>query len=133
MRVTLPLFGARRDQRMQDQQDAADHDAGVGHVEVGPVVVDDVDLEEVDDGPGADAVVGIADCAAEDQREPEGGRSDAPPHAHEHDGYDEAIISSNEVPKGIFITSNHVLNFIYEKGADGKWTRLNRADFMAAQ
>jgi hypothetical protein len=48
-------------------------------------------------------------------------------------GYDEAIISSNETPKGIFITANHVLNFIYEKGADGKWTRLNRADFMAAQ
>jgi hypothetical protein len=48
-------------------------------------------------------------------------------------GYDEAIISSNETPKGIFITANHVMNFIYEKGADGKWTRLNRADFMAAQ
>jgi len=51
----------------------------------------------------------------------------------EHYGYDDAIISSNEVPKGIFITASHVLNFIYEKGSDGKWTRLNRADFMAAQ
>jgi len=51
----------------------------------------------------------------------------------EHYGYGEAIISSNEVPKGVFITSSHVLNFLYEKGADGKWTRLNRADFMAAQ
>ncbi len=51
----------------------------------------------------------------------------------EHYGYDEAIISSNEIPKGIFITENRVLNFIYEKGADGKWTRLNRDDFMAAQ
>ena len=51
----------------------------------------------------------------------------------EHYGYTEAIISSNEVPKGIFITTNHVMNFIYEKGADNKWTRLNRADFMAAQ
>ena len=50
----------------------------------------------------------------------------------EHYGYSEAIISSNEVPKGIFITANHVMNFIYEKGADGKWTRLNRADFMAS-
>jgi len=48
-------------------------------------------------------------------------------------GYGEAIISSNEVPKGIFITANRMENFIYEKGADGKWTRLNRADFMAAQ
>jgi hypothetical protein len=51
----------------------------------------------------------------------------------EHYGYSEAIISSNETPKGIFITINHVMNFIYEKGADNKWTRLNRADFMAAQ
>jgi hypothetical protein len=51
----------------------------------------------------------------------------------EHYGYGEAIISSNEVPKGIFITASHMMNFIYEKGSDGKWTRLNRADFMAAQ
>jgi len=51
----------------------------------------------------------------------------------EHYGYGEAIISSNEVPKGIFITASHMVNFIYEKGSDGKWTRLNRADFMAAQ
>ena len=51
----------------------------------------------------------------------------------EHYGYNEAIISSNEIPKGIFITANRMLNFIFEKGADGKWTRLNRADFMAAQ
>jgi hypothetical protein len=51
----------------------------------------------------------------------------------EHLGYNEAIISSNEVPKGIFLTASRMLNFIYEKGPDGKWTRLNRADFMAAQ
>ncbi|MCE0484535.1 MAG: hypothetical protein LV479_09890 [Methylacidiphilales bacterium] len=51
----------------------------------------------------------------------------------EHDGYDEAIISSNEVPKGIFLTANRMQNFLYEKSADGKWTRLNRSDFMAAQ
>jgi hypothetical protein len=48
-------------------------------------------------------------------------------------GYNEAIISSNEVPKGIFLTASRMLDFIYEKGPDGKWTRLNRADFMAAQ
>jgi hypothetical protein len=48
-------------------------------------------------------------------------------------GYAEVIISSNEVPKGMFITTNRMMNFIYEKGADGKWTRLNRSDFMAAQ
>jgi len=48
-------------------------------------------------------------------------------------GYGKAIISSNEVPRGIFITANRMANFIYEKGADGKWTRLNRPDFMAAE
>lgn len=51
----------------------------------------------------------------------------------EHYGYHEAIISSNEVPKGIFVTANRMLNFIYEKGTDGKWTRLNRADSMASE
>jgi len=51
----------------------------------------------------------------------------------DHAGYGDAIISSNETPKGVFITANHVLNFIYEKGTDGKWTRLNRADFMAME
>jgi hypothetical protein len=48
-------------------------------------------------------------------------------------GYHEAILSSNEVPKGIFLTASRMLNFIYEKGPDGKWTRLNRADFMVAE
>jgi len=51
----------------------------------------------------------------------------------ERAGYKEAIISSNEVPKGMFIYATHMLNFLYEKGSDGKWTRLNRADYMAAQ
>ena len=51
----------------------------------------------------------------------------------ERGGFNEAIISSNEVPKGIFFSANHMLNFIFEKGSDGKWTRLNRADFMAAE
>jgi hypothetical protein len=51
----------------------------------------------------------------------------------EHDGYNEAIISSNEVPKGIILTSSRMFNFIFEKGPDGKWTRLNRADFLAVQ
>jgi len=51
----------------------------------------------------------------------------------EKGGYTEAILSSNEVRKGIFLTANRMLNFIFEKGSDGKWTRLNRADFMAVQ
>jgi hypothetical protein len=48
-------------------------------------------------------------------------------------GYGEAILSSNEVPKGVFLTASRMENFIFEKGSDGKWTRLNRSDFMAAQ
>lgn len=51
----------------------------------------------------------------------------------EREGYAEAILSSNEAPKGIFITASRMWNFVFEKGPDGKWTRLNRADFMAAQ
>jgi hypothetical protein len=51
----------------------------------------------------------------------------------DHLGYSEAILSSNEVPKGIFLTASRTMNFIYEKGANGEWTRLNRADFMALQ
>src|SRR5262249_38715714 len=51
----------------------------------------------------------------------------------EHYNYREAIISSNETPHGILITTSRLVNFIYEKGADNKWTRLNRADFMAAE
>jgi hypothetical protein len=51
----------------------------------------------------------------------------------EGDGFHEAIISSNEIPKGIFVTANRMLNFIFEKGADGKWTRLGRSEFVAAQ
>jgi len=51
----------------------------------------------------------------------------------EHYGYGDAIISSNEIPKGMFITANRMQNFIYEKGSDGKWTRLDRSAFMAAQ
>ena len=51
----------------------------------------------------------------------------------ERAGYGEAILSSNEAPKGIFITASRMWNFIFEKGPDGQWTRLNRADFMASQ
>ncbi len=47
--------------------------------------------------------------------------------------YSEAILSSNEVPKGIFLTASRMYNFIYEKNSDGTWTRLGRSDFMAAQ
>jgi hypothetical protein len=51
----------------------------------------------------------------------------------ERDGFHEAIISSNEVPHGIILTTSRMLNFIFERDIDGKWTRLGRSDFMAAE
>ena len=51
----------------------------------------------------------------------------------EHYGYNKAILSSNEVHKGIFLTASRTLNFIFEKSPDGKWTRLNRADVLASR
>jgi hypothetical protein len=51
----------------------------------------------------------------------------------EHDGFHEAIISSNEVLHGIILTSNRTLNFIFERGSDGTWTRIGRSEFMAVQ
>jgi hypothetical protein len=51
----------------------------------------------------------------------------------ERDGFHEAIISSNEVPHGIILTSSRMLNFIFERGSDGTWTRLGRSEFMAVQ
>ncbi len=46
----------------------------------------------------------------------------------EHAGCNEAVLSSNETPKGLFITASRIQNFIYEKNANGTWTRLNRED-----
>jgi len=77
-----------------DEEEAgSDDDAGVGYVEVGPVVMDDVDFKEVDDVVVADAVVDVADGSAED--ESEGYRSErkgvaySPEHAQDNkDGYD---------------------------------------------
>jgi hypothetical protein len=51
----------------------------------------------------------------------------------EHDGFHEAIISSNQVLHGIILTSDRTLNFIFERGPDGNWTRIGRSEFMAVQ
>ena len=61
----------------EQQEAGADDDAGVGDVEVGPVVVDDVDFEEVDDVVEADAVVEVAEGSAEDEGERDGGEGEA--------------------------------------------------------
>src|ERR1035437_520468 len=58
----------------EQHEACADDDAGVGDVEVWPVVVVDLHGEEVDDMVEADAVVEVADCAAKDQREGDGGK-----------------------------------------------------------
>lgn len=51
----------------------------------------------------------------------------------ERGGFHEVIISSNEVVKGIILTSHRTMNFIFERGADGNWTRLGRSDFLAVE
>jgi hypothetical protein len=51
----------------------------------------------------------------------------------ERAGFAEAIISSRQTIKGILLTTSREVNFIYEKGPDGKWTRLQRGDFMALE
>jgi hypothetical protein len=51
----------------------------------------------------------------------------------DRDGFGEAIISSRQTIRGILLTTSREANFIYEKGADGKWTRLQRGDFMALE
>ena len=48
-------------------------------------------------------------------------------------GYADAIISSTQTVKGILLTTSRETNFIYEKGADGNWKRLDRGGFVAAE
>jgi len=48
-------------------------------------------------------------------------------------GFANAIISSTQTVKGLILTTSRETNFIFEKGADGKWTRLNRDGFFAAE
>jgi hypothetical protein len=48
-------------------------------------------------------------------------------------GFGDAIISSTQTVKGLLLTTSRETNFIYEKGPDGKWTRLERGGFVAAE
>jgi len=48
-------------------------------------------------------------------------------------GYADAIISSTQTVNGILLTTSRETNFIYEKGADGNWKRLDRGGFVAAE
>ena len=47
--------------------------------------------------------------------------------------FDDAIISSTQTVKGLLLTTSRETNFIYERGADGKWTRLGHDDFVASE
>ena len=66
-----------RQQRVEEEQAGAGHNRGVGNVEVGPVIAEDVDLDEVDHGAVDDAVVDVAEGPAKDERKSHGGKRDA--------------------------------------------------------
>ena len=51
----------------------------------------------------------------------------------ESGGFREAIISSNEVPRGIIFHTSRMMEFVYDQGSDGRWVRLVRPDFVAAE
>ena len=72
-------------ERVKKEQTSSYDDAAVGHIEVGPMVAEDVDLDEVDDGAVADAVVEIADGAAEDESKRDGGEAETTAEANECD------------------------------------------------
>jgi len=36
----------------------------------------------------------------------------------------EAVISANEHPSGMLVTTNKGFNFVYERSKDGKWSRI---------
>jgi hypothetical protein len=47
--------------------------------------------------------------------------------------FEDAIISSTQTVKGLLLTTSRETNFIYERGSDGKWTRLGHDDFVAEE
>ena len=64
----LALRGASRQERIEKEKAGADDDAGIGNIEVGIVVAEDVHFNEVDDGTVNDAIMHVAQRAAEDER-----------------------------------------------------------------
>ena len=78
-----------RTKYFDEQQTCADDDAAIGDVEVGPVIVDDVDFEEVDDVGEAKAVVEVADSSAEDERKRDPRERKIAANAPEHPQHDD--------------------------------------------
>ncbi len=56
------------EQDVEDQQNGADGDGGIGNVEGGPAVGTQKDLEEIGDAAVKDAVGDVAGSPAEQQR-----------------------------------------------------------------
>src|SRR5271156_4674383 len=54
LRITLFL---RPKQRIKQQQTSANHNGGIGNIEIRPVVVNDVHFKKVDDGPEPQPVI----------------------------------------------------------------------------
>ena len=57
--------------RIQRQQDRADHNRGVGNVEVGPMVRVNVNFNEIDHGAVRDAIVHVAQRSRKHHSQPD--------------------------------------------------------------
>ena len=98
-----------RAEDFDEEEAGSDDDAAVGYVEVGPVVVNDMDFDEVDDVMVAYAVVDIAYGSAEDEREGYRGEGDvwpySPEHAQDnedgHDGKEDEAVADGNRPGGV--------------------------------
>ena len=74
---------------VEEEEACAGDDGAVGYVEVGPVVGEDVDFNEVDDCAVEDAVVEVAEGSAEDEGEGGGCQRELVAEADEKDQDDQ--------------------------------------------
>ena len=72
-------------QRIEEKEAGADDDGTIGHVEVGPVIAEDVDLNEVDDRAVEDSIVEVAESSPKHQGEGNGGETDLTAEPNEGD------------------------------------------------
>src|SRR5579863_3024672 len=78
----------RREDNVEDDEDGANGDSGVGDVKSGPAVRTEPDFEEIRDGSVKDAVGDVASSAAKNQSEASGGHGTARFQADEQPGDD---------------------------------------------
>src|ERR1019366_3869238 len=74
---------------IEEQEAGAGDDGTVGYVEVGPMVGEDVEFDEVDDRSVDDAVVDIAERARKDEGQSDGRNVDAIAEPHQGDENDQ--------------------------------------------